>query len=140
MAWAGAWEVEWEEAWEVGWEGAWEVGWAWEAVIWEEEWAVAWAVEWEGGEDGMAEECDKGAWTEGWEEEWEVARDQEEEVGLVNNPTLVVSRGDSGQGVATQAPLSGVVASNRGGAEVSTEVVGGGFKKLQISHKNVPLW
>ena len=128
----------------MGWEEAWEVGWEWEAETWEVEWAAAWegawAVEWEEGEDGMAEECVKEAWTGEWEEEWEVAKGQEEEVGLVSNQTLVVSRVDSGLEVATQAPQSGVVGNNREGAEVSPEVVGGGFNRAPNFSKNVPIW
>ena len=108
-------------------------------VLWAA-WVAAWAVEWEEGEDGMAEECVKEAWTGEWEEEWEVAKGQEEEVGLVSNQTLVVSRVDSGLEVATQAPQSGVVGNNREGAEVSPEVVGGGFNQAPNFSKNVPIW
>ena len=115
------------------------MGWEWEVETWEVEWAAAWeeawAVEWEEGEDGMVEECGKGAWTGGWEVEWEAARGQGEEVGLVSKATLVVSREDSGQEVDTQVLLSGEVGSNREGAEVLPEVVGGGFKTPNFSER-----
>ena len=61
-----------------------------------------------------------------------MVRGKEEEVGLVSKATLVVSKVDSGQEVATQGPQNGAAGSSRGGAEVSRGVVAGGFNETSI--------